>query len=240
MAIVHVGGQSTTKMMTEGSREFCSILETVSAAGAIISPFIIWQGKTHWESYYPEGGLINKATFAVSDSSYMDDELGFEYMKEHFEPYTRCDPPALRCLIVDGHSSHVSWRVVQYALDHNIHMICLPSKSTHLLQPLDVGCFGVLQTTYERNLSMWLRPNPLVVLSKPVFLEILEKTRKEVFTVDCVVGPWRKSHCWPIDCIGPRPKTPPSNTNAANPMHVSQVDILLVISVSSLDKLFDH
>jgi len=28
MAIVRVGGRSTAKMMTEGSREFCSILET--------------------------------------------------------------------------------------------------------------------------------------------------------------------------------------------------------------------
>lgn len=81
MAIVCVEGQSTAKMMAEGSWEFCSILETVSAAGAITPPFIIWQGKTHWESYYLEGGLINEATFAVSDSGYMDGELGFEYMK---------------------------------------------------------------------------------------------------------------------------------------------------------------
>jgi len=90
----------------------------------------------------------------------MGDELGFEYMQEHFEPYTRCNPPAPRCLIVDGHSSHVAWGVFKYALGHDVHMVCLPSKSTHLLQPLDVGCFGILQTTYERNLSAWLRKNP--------------------------------------------------------------------------------
>ena len=84
----------------------------------------------------------------------MDDELGYGYMKVHFEPHTRCTAtvPRPRCLIVDGHSSHIAWKVVKYALDHNIHMICLPSKSTHLLQPLDVGCFVVLQTTYEKNL----------------------------------------------------------------------------------------
>jgi len=131
MAIVRVGGRSTAKMITEGSREFCSVLETVSAVGRVLPPFIIWQGKTHRESYYPEGGLINEATFAVSESGYMDDELGLEYMKEHFEPYTWCDAP--RCLIVDEHSSHVTWQVVKYALDHDIYMISLQSKSTHLL-----------------------------------------------------------------------------------------------------------
>lgn len=154
VAIVRSGGNTTA--VTEGSREFCSVLETVNATGAIIPPFIVWQGRTHRASYYKEGQLQFEATYAVSPSGYMDDELGLEYMKQHFERYTR---PSIggtttpRCLIVDGHSSHIAWRVVKYALDNNIHMICLPSKSTHLLQPLDVGCFGVMQVTYEKNLT---------------------------------------------------------------------------------------
>ena len=61
------------------SREFCSVLESVSAAGVVIPPFIVWQGKTHRESYYKEGELINEATFAVSESGYMDGELGLEF-----------------------------------------------------------------------------------------------------------------------------------------------------------------
>ena len=142
----------------------------------------------------------------------MDDDLGLQYIKMHFDPYTR-DPkfkvedagsdaryggPA-RCLIVDCHCSHIAWRVIQYALDNNIHMICLPSKSTHLLQPLDVGCFRVLQTTYEKNLSAWLRNNPLSVISKPSFLEILHRTRFEVYTMQCITGACRNSRCWPIN-----------------------------------------
>ena len=208
MAIVRAGGTSTA--MTEGSREFCSVLETVSAIGVAIPPFIVWQGKTHRQSHYASDSVKTEATFAVSESGYMDDDLGLQYMKTHFDPYTR-DPkfkvedadaryggPA-RCLIVDGHSSHIAWRVIQYALDNNIHMICLPSKSTHLLQPLDVGCFGTLQTTYEKNLSAWLRENPLSVISKPAFLEILNKTRSEVYTMECITGAWRNSRCWPIN-----------------------------------------
>ena len=199
MAIVRVGGKSTA--MTEGSREFCSVLETISAEGVVIPPFIVWQGKTHRESYYREGGVEYEATFAVSPSGYMDDELGLEYMKQHFEPYTRGDtgPGQPRCLIVDGHSSHVAWQVVKYALDHNIHPICLPSKSTHLLQPLDVGCFSLLQTTYKRNLSTWLRKNPLLGVSKIEFLDILQQTRKQVFTTEIIQSAWKAARCWPIE-----------------------------------------
>lgn len=221
MAIVRAGGRSTA--MTEGSQEFSSVLETVSATGVVIPPFIVWQGKTHRQSYY--SGVSMEATFAVSESGYMDDDLGLQYIKTHFDPYTRNGgvtikteesgdayqgPP--RCLIVDGHSSHIAWKVIQYALENNIHMICLPSKSTHLLQPLDVGCFGVLQTTYEKNLSTWLRENPLSVISKPSFLEILNKTRSEVYTTTCVTGAWRKSRCWPINRKFEEAETPDSDT----------------------------
>lgn len=78
MAIVRAGGLSTAKRMTEGSREFYSILESVNAVGKVLPPYIVWQGKSHRESYYPEAGLLNEGTFAVSESGYMDNELGYE------------------------------------------------------------------------------------------------------------------------------------------------------------------
>lgn len=218
MAIVRAEGRATA--ITEGSREFCSVLETVSADGRVLPPFIVWQGKTHRESYYKAEGLDHphdpqfQPTFTVSESGYMDNELGFEYMKTHFEPHTRKGDSGSvpRCLIVDGHSSHLEWKMVRYALDHDIHLICLPSKSTHLLQPLDVGCFGVLQRTYEKNLSAWLRMNPLSAISKPAFLDILYKTRNEVYTIDCIVGAWKKSRCWPINRVFTIPSVTASNS----------------------------
>jgi len=142
------------------------------------------------------------------------------------------------------------WRVVKYALDHGIHMICLPSKSTHLLQPLDVGCFGILQTTYERNLNAWLRKNPLSVLSKLSFLDILEKTRTEVYTTDCVQGAWSKARCWPIDRVGPPPPPLPSVSNipGATPgrlrtlprQAVSDIQSLLIDKKESICNLLDY
>ena len=250
MAIVRAGGRSTA--MTEGSREFCSVLETNSASGVVIPPFIVWQGKTHRESYSREGGIDHayEATFTVSPSGYMDDELGLEYLKAYFEPYTHPNIDSPRCLIVDGHSSHIAWRVVKYALDHNIYMICLPSKSTHLLQPLDVGCFRVLQRIYERNLSTWLQNNPLSAISKVAFLEILQKTRKEVYTMDCVVGAWRAARCWPINRNPPQPKTPPQKVKVENirvldtPAHICdlsrQVENIIRMKLDHKEKSMVH
>jgi len=72
MAIVYVGGCSTASLMTEVSREF---LEYVSALGRLLPLFIVWQRKSHCESYYSEGWIRNEATFAVSESDYMDDKM---------------------------------------------------------------------------------------------------------------------------------------------------------------------
>ena len=41
----------TQTIMTERSREFCSVLETINEAGSVVPPFIIWRGKTHQDTY---------------------------------------------------------------------------------------------------------------------------------------------------------------------------------------------
>ena len=243
-------GTKQAMALSEGSREFVSVLESISAAGRIIPPFMVYQGKTHRASYYVQPTLaparararapvpapapastiqvlwnvgsrgVSKAAasitstwrgvetkgaiFAVSPSGYMDDELGFAYISEHFEPATR--PKAdrhgnrpVRVLIVDGHSSHVHYRVVEFARNHGIYMICLPPHSTHLMQPLDVGCFGLLQCIYQRQLRSWFTANPLALMNKAIFYSLLTATRYEVYTPEVIISAWKNLGCWPIN-----------------------------------------
>ena len=120
MTIVRAGGISTA--MTPIALTVSRTLQNSRDPSVAIPPFIVWQGKTHRQSYYASE-IKTEATFAVSESGYMDDDLGLQYIKTYFDPYTR-DPnfkvkgadaryggPA-RCLIVDGHSSHIAWRVI--------------------------------------------------------------------------------------------------------------------------------
>ena len=218
VAIVRASAKKGAVSMTEGSGEFCTVLDTVSAAGCVIPPFIVWGGKTHRDTYYKRKGedLDRKGedldqpdtTFTVSKSGYMDDELGFLYLSKHFELQTRRNPSRPRILIVDSHSSHVCWRVIQYALDNDIHIIQLPSKSTYILHPLDVGCFALLQAPYERPLREWLLDNPLSVIRKVDFLELLFKARRDTYRPDIVKKAWENAHCWPINMKLAREETP--------------------------------
>lgn len=211
--------QPTKKATAEGGHEFCSVLDTANAAGFVIPPFIVVGSKTHGESSYDSNDTSDgrhttldatrDATFAVSEGGHMNDELGIQYISEHFEPHTRPAAGRPRILIVNGHSSHICWPVVQYALDHNIHIIQLPSKSTQMLQPLDVGCFAPLQTSYKRHFEEWLLKNPQSLIQKADFLELLFIARTEIYTVDTVKDAWGTSGCWPIDVDKARGVPPP-------------------------------
>ena len=59
-------------------------------------------------------------------------------------------------LLLDGHTSHLTWEFFDFCLSHRVIPLCFPSHSTHLLQPLDVGLFGPLQHYYSAGLDEWI------------------------------------------------------------------------------------
>jgi len=55
-------------------------------------------------------------------------------------------------LFYDGHSSHISLRIVELALENSVELIKFPSHLTDRLQPLDKCVFGPVKKTWERLL----------------------------------------------------------------------------------------
>ncbi len=76
-------------------------------------------------------------------------EIGLFWLQNVFEKHTK-DRTIGRyhLLILDGHGSHVTPEFDQYCLEHSIIVLCMPPHSSHLLQPLDFGCFAVLKRSY--------------------------------------------------------------------------------------------
>ena len=56
-------------------------------------------------------------------------------------------------LIFDGHSSHITIDVIEYARSNGLHLLCLPSHTSHILQPLDVGVFKSFKTFFFQGMS---------------------------------------------------------------------------------------
>lgn len=76
-------------MMQDGNRESVTVIETISADGRVLPPFIIWKAKVHLVGWYKTAQKKDGATFAISPKGYTDNELGQEYLIKCFEPMTR-------------------------------------------------------------------------------------------------------------------------------------------------------
>ena len=64
------------------------------------------------------------------------------YLLRMVEFFLKSIPPARPVILIqDGHTSHVSIQLIELARANNVHILCLPAHTTHLLQPLDVGVF---------------------------------------------------------------------------------------------------
>src|SRR5258706_10884514 len=71
---------------------------------------------------------------SVSQKGYMTGEIGREWIKHDFDPPREVAQGHTWLLIVDGHSSHFTQEFLEYAKDHDIHVLCLPPHITHTLQ----------------------------------------------------------------------------------------------------------
>jgi hypothetical protein len=48
-------------------------------------------------------------------------------------------------LILDNHGSHTSYEAIRFCKEHDIELIGLPPRSTHMVQPLDrIFCQGTI------------------------------------------------------------------------------------------------
>jgi hypothetical protein len=73
-------------LITDGTRTLITSVEVVSVEGAIINEMLFIPGKRHLESWYPD--LDDNVLISVSDTSYTNDELLFEWIK-HFHRHLR-------------------------------------------------------------------------------------------------------------------------------------------------------
>jgi len=83
----------------------------------------------------------------VSPSGWSNGEIFRHYLENHILKFASGSSKKL--VILDGHKSHASVGLVEWALGKGIVLFILPPHCSHILQPLDVGCFGPLQRVYD-------------------------------------------------------------------------------------------
>ncbi|KAH7469551.1 hypothetical protein FOMA001_g13871 [Fusarium oxysporum f. sp. matthiolae] len=133
------------KKIQPGNREWITVIQAVNAEGQSIAPFIIGSGQYHLANWYRECNLPGDWVIALSENGWTNNQLGLDWL-QHFDRSTKDrSVGSYRLLILDGHESHHSIEFERYCEENKIITLCMPAHASHLLQPLDVGCFGPLK-----------------------------------------------------------------------------------------------
>lgn len=103
----------------------------------------------------------------------METEQCEECFEEVFVKYTK-DFFVPKLLLMDGHASHFTIKLIEIADSNNIHIICMPAHSTHLLEPLDVGVFKHFKASWRKTLQNYYFTNSGQSVSKSNIAEILK------------------------------------------------------------------
>ena len=140
---------------------------------------MIFKGKVFVESWFD--GLPDDWRFEVSGKEWISDEISLRWLEKLFIPSTSSRIKGkYRLLILDGHGSHLTPKLDEICEKNDIIAIYMPSHSSHLLQPLDIGCFAVLKHSYGRLIESKMRVR-INHIDKLDFLEAYPSTRIEAF-----------------------------------------------------------
>jgi hypothetical protein len=176
------------KKLQPGDREWVTLVQGVAATGRVIPPFLIFAGKvliTSWFADLPRDWII-----AVSPTGWINNDLALAWLK-HFDAYTKASSAgAYRMLIIDGHESHCSTEFQDYCKENKIIALCMPSHSSHLLQPLDVVPHSLLKRHYGDGISLLARSR-IHHVNKETFLPAFKEAYKKTFTPENVRAGFR-------------------------------------------------
>ncbi|KAH7463475.1 hypothetical protein FOMA001_g18107 [Fusarium oxysporum f. sp. matthiolae] len=157
MVVTGAERRGRPKSVQPGNREWVTVIQAINAEGRAIQPFIVVAGQYHLANWYQESNLPGDWAIATSQNGWTDNEIGLEWLK-HFDRYTaKRSNSRYRLLILDGHESHHLLDFEEYCKENKIITLCMPPHSSHLLQPLDVGCFSLLKKAYGREIEHLIR-----------------------------------------------------------------------------------
>lgn len=189
-------GQKGTKrvhLVAPEHAENVTIAGCCNALGNHIPPMVIFKGKRlkrEWEENLPHGTLVKMA-----EKGSMTTELFIEFLR-HLHRYKGKDPILL---IFDGAASHLDISITEAADEFSIRLFCLPSNTTHELQPLDKAVYRSFEHHWDQEVLRFWDVNPDRRLNKCRFGNILSEVWPKCMTPANIINGFRATGLYPLN-----------------------------------------
>ena len=116
----------------------------------------------------------------------------------HFMKFVPSHSDQKILLILDGHKSHVSVGLVEWANTQGIILYILPAHTSHLLQPMDVGCYGPLQRIYNSLCHKFMRETSGTITRYNI-CELACKAYTRALSAENLQAAFRRTSIFPLD-----------------------------------------
>lgn len=190
-------GSKNVSSLTSGEKgETISVIACCNAEGMFLPPYSIFKGKNKKEEFVD--GMPPGSQIAMSEkSAYVNTAIFKDWFESHFMPRK---PSGTVLLIVDGHTSHTnSVDVLEFCEKNKIILLCLPSHTTHYLQPLDRSFFKSLKSNYYAACNNFLKTNPSRKLTRLQFGKLLGYAWGKSATVENGLSAFRATGISPFN-----------------------------------------
>lgn len=192
------GHKYKVQAVTSGKSQNVTLIGCVNAAGQQVPPFFIFPGKRMLDSLLD--GSSPGADGLVSETGWSNSETFSHYMKEHllkFLPARGSDSVVL--VLYDGHRSHITIPLIEWARQQHIVLFVFPPHCSHILQPLDVSCYGPLQLSWNSACHKHLRESGGKVITRYDVCRLACRAYTSTLSSSNIQAAFQKSGVFPFD-----------------------------------------
>lgn len=186
-------GTKIMQFIAQEHAENLTIAMCVNATGNSVPPMVIFKGKRLRSEFcdnLPVGSVVR-----IAPKGCMASELFIDFIK-HMGQYKS---PGKCLLIFDGASSHLDDRIVDAADDDDIVLYCLPSNTTHELQPLDKSVNRSYEHYWDEEVLLYAYQHPNQKLTKMRFNKKFTKVWSRCMTQKNIVNGFRTTGLYPYN-----------------------------------------
>ncbi|XP_060564988.1 uncharacterized protein LOC132724184 [Ruditapes philippinarum] len=182
--------------VTSGKGQIVTLIGAGSAAGQAIPPYLVFPGQRMRSELMI--GASPGADGTVSETGWSNGSIFRYYLEHHFLKFVpgRNDKKIL--VILDGHKSHVSVGLSEWAHKLGIVIFILPPHCSHILQPMDVGCFGPFQKIYDIKCHKLIREVSSVITRYNI-CQVSCSSYLAALTPNNVQAAFRRAGIYPFD-----------------------------------------
>lgn len=186
-------GNTRVHLVAPEHAENVTIAMCVNAVGTAIPPMIIFKGiryRSELGANLPPGAKVRMAPKGSMTSSLFVEFI--QHLAQHKAPG--------KCLLVfDGAKCHLSYEVLEEADKNNIVLYCLPSNTTHELQPLDKSVNRSFEHHWDEEVLNYLCNALERSLNKVAFNHIFSRTWPKCMTQTNITNGFKATGLYPLD-----------------------------------------